>query len=93
MVVYIFPDAGGPETDIIFGIYDDAGVRFPISGSDVGRGFVENKTTPYGNPGVAVADDGSVLVTCAKDDGTNQDLEGRKMAMCAAASFQRRHRG
>jgi len=77
VVVYMFPNAAGTETDVIFGIYDDEGTR-------TAQDFVQNDTTTsgfiYGNPSVAVADDGSFFVTYEKDDGTNQDIVGKKIS-------------
>lgn len=81
-IVYVFPNSGA--TDIIFGIYDDMGNRFPSSGSQVGAGFVVNDTSAdsfdYNSPTIAVGDDGSLFVTYIKDDGTNQNLMGKKIS-------------
>ncbi|QZH74141.1 MAG: hypothetical protein JY451_10355 [Erythrobacter sp.] len=73
VMVYTFANAD--DTDLIFGIYDAAGTRtgqdFAVSDS-AGNGFT------YSNPSVAVQSDGSFFVTYERDDGTNQDLAGRK---------------
>ncbi|VVT12632.1 calcium-binding protein [Erythrobacter sp. EC-HK427] len=73
VMVYTFPNAD--DTDLIFGIYDATGFRtvgdFAVNDS-AGNGLT------YSNPNVAVQADGSFFVTFIRDDGTNQDLVGRK---------------
>lgn len=73
VIAYTFPNAD--DTDLIFGIYDAAGVptvqNFIVSDA-AGNGLT------YSNASVAVQSDGTYFVTFERDDGTNQDIVGRK---------------
>lgn len=84
VAVYIFPNAAGTETDVIYGVYDAEGTRLPSFGATIGKGFVQDDTSAsgftYSNPSIAVGADDSFFVTYEKDDGTNQDLVGKKIS-------------
>ena len=73
VIVYTFAETD--DTDLIFGIYNAEGIataqNFAVNDGR-GNGFT------YSNPSVAVQADGSFFVTYVRDDGTNQDLAGRK---------------
>jgi len=72
VVVYEFSD--GADNDLIFGRYDANGVR---TDSD----FVVNDTSSsavYRDPSVAVSADNSFFVTYEVDDGTTEEIRGKK---------------
>ena len=75
VVVYEFASAS--DNDIIYGIYNS-------TGQAISHNFIENDPTSpslvYNKPSVAVASDGSFFVSYQRDDGTNQEIVGRKVA-------------
>ncbi|WP_340588076.1 hypothetical protein, partial [Erythrobacter alti] len=75
--VVIYEFRSGDDGDLIFGIYDAVGSRTE-------QGFVVSDDSvngiTYDNASVAVASDGSFFVTYERDDGTNQDIVGKKIS-------------